>query len=72
MWLHVGILSVVELADALDSKILNLIDNLATAIVASSRVALSILISTYRAHSSHHLVANEVLRCDKLDSFGLT
>ena len=70
--LNISILGIVELANALDSEILNLINNLATTIIASSGIALGVLVGAYRTHSSHNLVANEVLRSDKLDALCLT
>ena len=44
MRLHVGILCIEELADAVDGKLLHLVHHLTAAVVALARVALGILI----------------------------
>ena len=69
--LHVGIFGIEELADALDGQLLNLVDHLAAAVVALAGIALGILVRQVRAHSLHHLVANEVLTGNQLNAFQL-
>ena len=59
--LHVGILSIVELLDAIDSQLLALIHDLTATIVALAGIALSVLVGHDATHSAEHLFANEVL-----------
>ena len=59
--LYVGILSIVELLDTIDSQLLTLVDDLAATIVALAGIALSVLVGHDATHSAEHLFANEVL-----------
>ena len=59
--LHVGILCVEELADAVDGKLLHLVHNLTAAIIALARIALGIFVGQARAHGCHNLVTYIVL-----------
>ena len=61
MRLHVGILGSKELADAVDGKLLHLIDHLTATIVALARIALGIFVGQARAHGCHDLVTHIVL-----------
>ena len=70
--LHVGILGIKQLADALDGQFLHFVHHLAAAIVALARITLGILVGQVGAHSLHHLVAHEVLTGNQLDAFQLT
>ena len=69
--LHVGILSIKQLTDALDGQLLNLVHHLATAVVALAGIALGVLVRQVRAHSFHYLVAHEVLTGNQLNAFQL-
>ena len=70
--LHVGILGAVEAAETLDGQRLDLVDNLAAAVVAGGGIALGILVREDRAHGLHDLIADEVLRSDEFDAAHLT
>jgi hypothetical protein len=70
--LYVGVLSTKQLAYTVNSQLLNLIDNLATAIVTVAGIAFCIFVGKVAAHGFHDLVANEVLTGDELDAFQLT
>ena len=72
MGLHVGVFGAVEPADALDGEVLDLVDDLAAAVVAGRGVTLGVFVGQNRTHGFHHLVAHEVLRGDQLDAVGLT
>ena len=70
--LHIHILRVVELLQALAGDVLGDIDNLATAVVAVTGVTLGVLVGQHAAHRFQYLVADEVLARDQFNSFGLT
>ena len=72
MWLHVGIFSTEELLDAVDGKILGLVNALASAIVAVAGITFGILVGEAASHSLHYLLADEVFTSDKLDAVELT
>ena len=59
--LHVGILSIVELLDAIDGQLLTLVDDLAATVVTLAGIALSVLIGHDATHSAEYLLADEVL-----------
>jgi hypothetical protein len=71
VWLNVGILSTEKFANAVDSKLLNLVDYLATTIVTVARITLGILVGKVRSHGFHNLVAYEVLTRNQLNAFQL-
>ena len=70
--LHVGILCSEEFLDSLDGECLNFVNDLATAVISLSRVTLSVFVRKPRTHCLHHLVADEVFRCDKFHTLELT
>ena len=70
--LNVCILSAVQLAQTVNSQLLDLIHYLTSAIVTCCGIAFCILVSKHRAHSLHNLIANEILRSDKFDTVHLT
>ena len=72
VWLNVGVLSAVQFAQTVNSQLLDLIHYLTSTVVTSCGIAFCILVSKYRTHSFHHLIAYEVLRCDQLDTVHLT
>jgi 2-methylisocitrate lyase-like PEP mutase family enzyme len=55
--LNVGIFSVIDLAETVDRKLLDLVDDLAAAIVPLARVALRVLVGAYGPHRLKHVVA---------------
>ena len=70
--LDVGIFSVIELLHTLDGKRLDLVYDLATAIVALSGVTFSVFVGADGSHCLHDLVGDVVLGSDKLQTFGLS
>ena len=72
MGLHVGVLSAKQLAGAVDGDLLDLIDELAAAVVAVAGVALGILVGQHAAHRGHHGGGNNVLAGDQLNVLALT
>ena len=71
MRLHVGILGSVELAQAVDSQLLDPIDDLAAAVVTGAGIAFGVFVGQHRPHCLHDLVADIVFRGDQLDAFRL-
>ena len=69
--LNVGILCTEQLADAVDSQLLYLVNHLASAIIAVARITLGVFIGKIAAHGFHHLVANKVLTGNQLNAFQL-
>ena len=69
--LHVGKLSAEELLHSLACEVFRLVHNLAAAIIAVAGQALGILVGHVGTHGAHHLVADEVLRCDKFHTLQL-
>ena len=70
--LHVNVLGIEDLFQALDSDVLALVNALAAAIVTVARIALGILVGQATAHGLHHLVAHEVLTGDEFNAVLLT
>ena len=70
--LHVGPAGAIEFLGTLDGDGLALVNNLATAVVTLAGVTLGIFVGHYRTHGLHDLVADEILRSNQLDAFGLT
>ena len=66
MGLDIGILGSKELADPVNGKLLDLVDNLTATVVAFPRIALCILVGKTGSHGLHHFVAHEILTRDKL------
>ena len=66
--LDVGIFSIVELAEAIDGQLLNLVDDFAASVVTLSRVTLRVLVGADGAHGFHHLVCDIIFRSDQLQS----
>ena len=69
--LHVGVLRAEELLQAVDGELLDLVDDLAAAVVAAARVALGVLVGERGAHGVDHGAAREVLAGDQLQSVAL-
>ena len=72
MWLDIRILSSVNLAEAVDGKLLYLVHHLATAVIALAGIALGIFVRAYRTHCLHNLCGDIVLGCDQLQPLGLS
>ena len=71
MRLHVGILGSVELAQAVDSQLLDPIDDLAAAVITRSGISFRIFVGQHRAHGLHDLFAYKILGGDQLDALHL-
>ena len=69
--LHVDVVGAEELLRAVDGELLDLVDDLAAAVVALAREALRVLVGEDRAHGLQHRVAGEVLARDHLQRVGL-
>ena len=65
--LHVRVLGVEQRLRAIDGELLDLVDDLAAAVVAASRVALRVLVRGNAAHGLEHRGPREVLGRDQLD-----
>ena len=72
MGLHVGVFGAVEAADAFDGECLDLVHDLAAAVIAGPGIALGIFVGQHGAHGFHDLVADEILRGDQFDAMHLT
>ena len=72
MRLHVGILGIEELADALNGECFHLVDHLTAAIVALAGISFGVFICEIRAHGLHHFIADEILGGNQLHAFQLT
>ena len=66
MRLDIGILGIINLAQSVNSQLLNLINHLATAIISLSGVTFCIFVGTYRPHCFHNLSGDIVFRSYKL------
>ena len=69
--LHVGVLGAEELLQPVDGELLDLVDDLATAVVAAPGVALRVLVGQRGAHGVDHRPAGEVLTRDQLEPVAL-
>ena len=72
MRLYVGILRIVDLAEAVDRQLLDLVHHLATAIVALAGVAFGVFVGTDGTHGFHDLVGHIVLGGNQFQSGRLT
>ena len=72
MRLHVRKATSEQLARALAGKVLDHIDALAPAVVATTRVALCVLVREHAAHGFEHRGTREVFGGDELDGVTLT
>ena len=70
--LHIRILGIEEFLEAVDSKLFDLVDDLAAAVIPCARITLCILVGANAAKSLEHLFADKILGSDELDTFGLT
>ena len=66
MRLHVGVLGAEDLLAAVDGELLDLVDDVAAAVVARARRALGVLVGEHRAGRLEHRAAGEVLAGDEL------
>src|SRR5438034_3498846 len=67
MWLYVRVLGAEELLGTVDRELLDLVDDLAAAVVAFARIALRVLVRRHRADGLEHGRPREVLGGDQLD-----
>ena len=65
--LHVGVLGAVESLGPLDGQGLDLVHDLATAVVPGARIALGVLVGEHAPHRLEHGGRGEVLGGDELD-----
>ena len=65
--LHVCMLRAEEIHGAIDRQLLDLVHDLAAAVVAAAGVALRVLVRRHRADGLEHARPGEVLGCDQLD-----
>jgi hypothetical protein len=70
--LYVSVIRAEELTSALAGDVLNYVYGIAAAVITLAGITLGILVSEYRAHSSHHRGRNDVLTGDKLKVLTLT
>jgi hypothetical protein len=68
MGLDVGMIGAEQLFQPVDRQLLDLIDLLAPAVVASARIPLGILVGEGSAHRVDHRTAGEVLAGDQLEA----
>ena len=69
--LDIGIFRIVELAEAVDGDLFDLVHHLAAAIVALAGITLRVLVGADGAHGGHDLVGDVVFRSDQLEAGGL-
>ena len=67
VWLDVRVLGAEQLLRALARELLDLVDDLAAAVVALAGIALGVLVRRHRADRLEHARPGEVLRRDQLD-----
>ncbi|MDT4842831.1 hypothetical protein FQZ97_767460 [compost metagenome] len=65
--LDVGVVGAEQLLGAVDGQLLDLVDELATTVVALARIAFGVLVGQHRALGFHHRRAGVVLGGDQLD-----
>jgi hypothetical protein len=65
--LHVGVLGSEQLLRAIDRELLDLVDDLAAAVVAPAGISLGVLVREDRAGRVEHGLGHEVLRRDHLE-----
>ncbi len=69
--LHVRVLGAEELLRAIDRELLDLVDDLAAAVVALARQSLGVLVGERRPHRLEHGRRDEVLARDELEPVAL-
>src|SRR5207244_11688764 len=72
VWLDVRVFRAVELLREVDRELLDLVDDLAAAVVALPRVALGVLVRRDAADGLEHARPGEVLGRDQLDLAALS
>ncbi|COY87113.1 Uncharacterised protein [Mycobacterium tuberculosis] len=72
MWLHVGVFGAKERFDAVDSQLLDTVDEFTATVVAPARVAFGVLVGQDRTLGLHHGQRCIVLRSDHLQAGFLT
>ncbi|MDT4775841.1 hypothetical protein FQZ97_79810 [compost metagenome] len=65
--LDVGVVGAEQLLGAVDGQLLDLVDELATTVVALARIAFGVLVGQAAALGLHHPLAGVVLRGDQFD-----
>ena len=71
MRLHIDVFGAKEFFGALDCKVFDDIDKLASAVVAAAWVSLGVLIREYGTRRFEYGAIGEIFRGDQLQSFGL-
>ena len=69
--LHVRVLGAEQVLRPVDRELLDLVDDLAAAVVAAAGIALRVLVRGHGADRLEHARPGEVLRCDQLDLVAL-
>ncbi len=69
--LHVSVFCIEEFLQPVNCELFNLVNNLASAVISCPGVAFRVLVGKYGSHCFKHLGADEILRCDKFNTFGL-
>src|SRR5512140_3862340 len=71
MWLNIRVIGTEDLLRAIDGELLDLVDELAAAVIPLSGKAFGILVREWRAHRLEHRLGNEIFARDELDAVTL-
>ena len=67
MRLNVSPLSPINRLESVNCQLLNLINDLASAVIAFARISFCILVGADGPHSLKHIIGHIVFRCDKFE-----
>ena len=67
MRLYVGKTRAEELFETVDGDLLDSVDMLTPAVVATTRIALGVLVGKHRSLRQKHIAADDIFRCDQFD-----
>ena len=70
--LHIGMIGTEQFAGTRAGMFFRFVDHFAAAVVASTGIALCVLVGEYRSLSGQHRIADDVLACDEIDLTLLT
>src|SRR5437867_5881886 len=71
MRLNIDVFGAKKFSGALDCKVLDDIDELASAVVPATGVSLGVLVREYGTRRFEYSAIGEIFRCDQLQSLGL-